>query len=96
MPKPQPEPRRTVAAPAKRSRPAPLKVDAERYPHVERNPGLERALRIQQELAKGKPRDEAVRLADAAMGPRSPVKAELAVPPADREAAAKPARKRRR
>lgn len=68
---------RARAAPGKAHRaaraPAPLKVDAERFPHVERNPGLERALRIRQALDKGMPRDEAVRLADDAMGPRSPV-----------------------
>lgn len=57
----------------KMGRPAALKVDPERYPHVEKNPGLERALRIRQALDKGLPRDEAVLLADDAMGPRSPV-----------------------
>jgi hypothetical protein len=55
-------------------------VDPERFPHVEKNPGLERALRIRQALDKGLPRDEAVRLADDAMGPRSPVGHAMPVP----------------
>lgn len=46
----------------------PLRVDPEKYPNLRINPGLERALRIRQELEKGRPREEAVRLADEAMG----------------------------
>ncbi len=49
-----------------------LKVDAEKYPGLKKNPGLERALRIQQALNQGKPRDEAVRLAELGMGQRVP------------------------
>jgi hypothetical protein len=52
--------------------PQALRVDAERYPNLKRNPALERALRIQQALAQGRPRDEAVRLAELAMGTRAP------------------------
>ncbi|MEA3136393.1 MAG: hypothetical protein QOJ26_1522 [Thermoplasmata archaeon] len=57
-----------------RPRPAPvlrlqvLRADPEKYPSLQRNPSLERALRIRQELEHGRPRDEAVALADAAMG----------------------------
>ena len=54
-------PTRTIRAPS-------LRVDPEKYPNLSINPGLERALRIRQELGKGKPREEAVALADAAMG----------------------------
>lgn len=49
-----------------------LAVDAAKYPNLAAHPGLERALRIRQALDKGKPRDEAVRLAEQAMGPRAP------------------------
>ena len=58
-------PTRAIRAPA-------LTVDPEKYPHLEANPALERALRIRQALDKGKPRDEAVMLAEQAMGPRAP------------------------
>lgn len=51
-------------------KPPVLRVDAEKYPNLPANPSLERALRIRQALDQGKPRDEAVRLADLAMGPR--------------------------
>jgi hypothetical protein len=63
-------PRRQLQAPA-------LRVDPEKYPNLRINPGLERALRIRQELEKGRPRDEAERLADEAMGrePAKPAKA---------------------
>ena len=54
--------------PPTRTRPAPLRVDPEKYPNVSKNPGLERALRIRQALDQGRPRDEAVQLADEAMG----------------------------
>ena len=47
---------------------APLKVDPEKYPNLKVNPSLERALRIRQELEKGRPREEAIALADEAMG----------------------------
>lgn len=60
-------PTRTIRAPT-------LRVDPEKYPNFSMNPSLERALRIRQELEKGRPREEAVALADAAMG-RSPAKA---------------------
>jgi hypothetical protein len=60
-------------APPSRARAAPLRVDPEKYPNVSTNPGLERALRIRQALDQGRPRDEAVRLADEAMG-RAPAK----------------------
>lgn len=49
-----------------------LKADPERYPGLAKNPALERALRIQQALAQGRPRDEAVGLAEQAMGRRAP------------------------
>lgn len=49
-----------------------LKADPEKYPGLAKNPALERALRIQQALDAGKPRDEAVRLAEDAMGKRAP------------------------
>lgn len=55
--------------PTKDLRPPPLRADPEKYPNLAINPSLERALRIRQELEKGKPRDEAVALADLAMGP---------------------------
>jgi hypothetical protein len=62
------------APPARRQLQAPpLRVDPEKYPNLRINPGLERALRIRQELEKGRPREEAVALADAAMG-RAPSK----------------------
>lgn len=69
MRKPVPTPTpRTLLAP----RAASLAVDAAKYPNLAANPALERALRIRQALGKGKPRDEAVRLAEQAMGPRAP------------------------
>jgi hypothetical protein len=56
-------------APPKRGFRAPsLSVDPQKYPNLSINPALERALRIRQELQKGRPRDEAVALADQAMG----------------------------
>lgn len=69
---------------AGRPKPQPLRVDPEKYPHVERNPALERALRIRQALDQGKPRDEAVRLAEQAMGPRAPVMQRARPAPAGR------------
>jgi hypothetical protein len=48
-----------------------LRVDPEKYPNLAANPSLERALRIRQALDQGKPRDEAVALADAAIGRRA-------------------------
>lgn len=48
----------------------PLSVDPEKFPNLSRNPALERALRIRQALQKGRPREEAVALAEQAMGPR--------------------------
>lgn len=56
--------------PSRLSKPAPLRIDAEKYPNLPANPSLERALRIRQALDQGKPRDEAVALAEQAMGPR--------------------------
>lgn len=61
-------PTRDIRAPS-------LRVDPEKYPNLSINPGLERALRIRQELEKGRPREEAVALADAAMGRIGPAKA---------------------
>jgi hypothetical protein len=63
-----------------RRRPPRLDVDAERFPKLERHPGLERALRIRQALLKGLPRDEAVQLAEQAMGPRAPHMASVPKP----------------
>lgn len=54
------------------AKPQALKADPDRYPNLKRNPALERALRIQQAIAQGRPRDEAVHLAEQAMGPRAP------------------------
>jgi hypothetical protein len=51
-------------------RPPPLSVDPEKFPSLSRNPALERALRIRQALQRGRPREEAVALAEQAMGPR--------------------------
>jgi hypothetical protein len=45
-----------------------LRVDREKYPGLETNPSLERALRIIQELERGRPREEAVEVAEMAMG----------------------------
>lgn len=53
--------------------PPPLAADPERFPGLAKNPALERALRIRQALGAGKPREEAVRLAEQAMGKRAPV-----------------------
>ena len=58
--------------PTRAFRPSVLAVDPEKYPGLEGNPSLERALRIRQALDKGKPREEAVALAEQAMGPRAP------------------------
>jgi hypothetical protein len=54
--------------PTSRFQPPVLRVDAEKYPNLRANPALERALRIRQEIEKGRPREEAVALADEAMG----------------------------
>jgi hypothetical protein len=56
------------AQPKRDFRPPALSVDPQKYPNLSINPALERALRIRQELQKGRPRDEAVALADQAMG----------------------------
>lgn len=53
-------------------RPQTLKADPEKYPGLAKNPALERALRIQQALDAGKSREEAVAIAEAAMGKRAP------------------------
>lgn len=63
------------SAPSRQIRPPSLQVDAEKYPNLATNPPLERALRIRQELEKGRPREEAVALADAAMGRKPPAPA---------------------
>lgn len=65
-----PMPKGTQAA--SRAKRAPLRVDAEKYPGLAKNPALERALRIRQALAAGKPREEAVATAEQAMGRRAP------------------------
>lgn len=63
-------------APPKPAKPAnplkvpPLRVDPEKYPNLPANPGLERALRIRQALDQGRPREEAMAIADLALGPR--------------------------
>ena len=49
-----------------------LKADPQKYPGLAKNPALERALRIQQALGVGKSREEAVALAEQAMGRRAP------------------------
>jgi hypothetical protein len=54
------------------AKPAPLRVDAGKYPGLQKNPALERALRIRQALEAGKPREEAVAAAEQAMGRRAP------------------------
>lgn len=54
------------------SRPPALKVDQERFPALSRHPALERALRIRQAMLQGRPRGEAVALAQQAMGERAP------------------------
>ncbi|MHB1261842.1 MAG: hypothetical protein ACYC2H_09030 [Thermoplasmatota archaeon] len=56
------------SVPTRDIRPPSLRVDPAKYPNLAINPSLERALRIRQELEKGRPREEAVALADAAMG----------------------------
>ena len=53
-------------------KPQVLKADPEKYPGLAKNPALERALRIQQALDAGKSREEAVAIAEAAMGKRAP------------------------
>ena len=55
------------SVPTRDIRPPSLRVDPAKYPNLTINPSLERALRIRQELEKGRPREEAVALADAAM-----------------------------
>jgi hypothetical protein len=62
-----------TAKPPRAPKPQVLRVDAEKYPGLAKNPALERALRIRQELEAGKPRDAAVAAAEAAMGRRAPV-----------------------
>lgn len=74
-----------------------LRADPERFPNLRSNPALERALRIQQALAQGRPRDEAVRLAEQAMGPRAPATMRAgsgAAKPAGRKAAGRPTSRR--
>lgn len=65
-----PAPRPAQPAAAKPFKVPTFRVDPEKYPNLPANPSLERALRIRQALDQGKPRDEAVALADAALGPR--------------------------
>ncbi|MFA5944125.1 MAG: hypothetical protein WC876_06640 [Candidatus Thermoplasmatota archaeon] len=47
-----------------------LSVDPEKYPNLGINPALERALRIMRAEAQGKTHEEAVQVADQAMGAR--------------------------
>lgn len=54
--------------PTRAIRPPTLRVDRDKYPGLETNPSLERALRIIQELERGRPREEAVEVAEMAMG----------------------------
>ena len=75
-------PTRAVRAPT-------LRVDLEKYPNFSRNPSLERALRIRQALDQGRPRDEAVALADAAMGRSSAPKPATGRPKRDAARAGK-------
>lgn len=63
-------------------KPVKLKVDPEKYPNLAANPSLERALRIRQALEQGRPRDEAVALAEQAMGPRGRVRTKKSGRPA--------------
>ena len=58
-------------AQARPSRPLRLKEDPERFPGLRKHPELERALRIHHAMLLGHPRDEAIALADQAMGPRA-------------------------
>lgn len=68
------------------TKPPALKADPQKYPGLAKNPALERALRIQQALDAGKPRDEAVRLAEQAMGRRAPHMSTARPKPAGRAA----------
>ncbi len=63
-----------------------LKADPEKYPGLAKNPALERALRIQQALDAGKTREEAVAIAEAAMGKRAPKMSATRPEPAGRPA----------
>lgn len=69
-----------------KTKPQVLRVDPEKYPGLAKNPALERALRIQQALDAGKPRDEAVALAVQAMGRRAPVMGQARPQPSRRPA----------
>lgn len=75
-------------ASARARKPAPLRVDAVKYPGLQKNPALERALRIRQALEAGKPREEAVALAEQAMGRRAPVMGHARPKPVGRPASA--------
>ena len=55
-------------SPSGRFQPPALRVDPETYPNLKANPPLERALRIRQALDQGMAREEALRVADEAMG----------------------------
>jgi hypothetical protein len=94
-PQPQEPQRPTKDAPAPRhTRPPSLKVDADRFPALDRHPELERALRIRQAILQGHPRDTAIRLAEEAMGERAPHMQGIPQPRAPR-AKAKPKATRR-
>lgn len=67
---PKPSSRTAAKPPARPFKLPALRVDPEKYPNLPANPSLERALRIRQALDQGRPRDEAVALAEQAMGPR--------------------------
>lgn len=67
--------RLTPAPPeARPERPKPTKAEvvAERFPNLDKNPALRRALAIHRALSAGKSREEAEALADEKYGPRAP------------------------
>ncbi|MCA1820179.1 MAG: hypothetical protein LC620_09065 [Halobacteriales archaeon] len=59
-------------APAATRRPTKAELRAEKFPHAERYPALQRALALLHYLEMGKSRAEAEDMADRKVGPRAP------------------------
>ncbi|MFO1532745.1 MAG: hypothetical protein ABR562_03460 [Thermoplasmatota archaeon] len=77
-----PKGRKKEAIPSRERPPRPTKAEAmaERFPNIDKNPALRRALAIHRAMLGGKSREAAEEMADKKYGPRSPLVAAKAKP----------------